>query len=547
MTDTELVFNPDRLFTVWAICDIYDGEGVGTVVPNINDAVWDWNTGLYRVILVDIETGLSTLERHKEIKENPFISTEDILMGSVPGRVSESYRLYINSKTQPINASVDSRLNIYGSDNKYIRLFKGFDISDNGEVVSLYYDKNNNLNDDKIPLELAMTIQGISEAVKSPMSGYVNKGLVDGEVITCVVYSVTGIVTSVNPLLVKNTSYIRNTSAEQKYVTHLSMYSPFLVNDSPDRLEVPLHTPVEDLNISVNVHYSDGDIVIFSVSDERITVDGLESFSISQKGQTTPVVVNYHFNKDEANYCATSDTGGSLSKIYQLTTMPPLAKGIVKLFVIPIWNTELKRWDLEYYLYNLDRDVAKSVTQFVEVISITGNAFDPIDYGKLQRLILIIDLKNIDELEVDYRFNQEFEITLLSPIAERVPSWTIGYVESGNMIYGDNQVARIISLTNVIYIDLSQTITSFDGWLDRMFTPLFPLYSNEEEKPMMPSHLILIYKNVELMVSVDRYDEEIEFPVKPLIGETIICKWINRTEAKDYLLAISGLTVVFEV
>lgn len=537
------IFDPDRPFRLWSIDEIYDGVSNNVYVPNVNDGVWDWSSGLYRVMSVDIETGISTLERYRSIIENPLIDSEDILMGSVPGRVSEGYRLYLNSKTDPITAAVDSRLYVYGSDNKYIRLFKGFDISENGDVVSLYYDSNNELTDDKIPLELATSIEGSNKAIKTPLAAYATKGMVDGEVVTCVIYSDTGMVTSVNPLLVKNTSYIRNVNSANLYITHLSINSPYLTGDTQQRLEVPLNTPLENMNLTVNVHYSNGDIKQCQVDNNKITVDGLNAFRVSQKNQSSPLIVNYHFNDGEANYCATSDNGTSVSKVYQLTTLPPLSKGIVKLFIIPNWNSSLNRWDLIYYLYNLDRDICKDVTKLVRIIEPAGQGYDPLNYGTLQRLTFSLQMMEIGELEVDYEHRQNFEITLFSAMGEKSPSWTMEYVDSGNIIYGDKQFAKVSNITGKALMDISQDITSFNGWLDVMYMPLYPLYSDEETKPLIPTHVILEYKEHSVEVVLTYYNDNFEFPTLPLIGDTITCKWIKRTEARDMQLAISALSV----
>ena len=94
------IFDPDRPFRLWSINEIYDGVSNNAYVPNVNDGVWDWNSGLYRVTAVDIETGLSTLERYQSVIENPLIDSEDILMGAVPGRVSEGYRTIFKLKNR---------------------------------------------------------------------------------------------------------------------------------------------------------------------------------------------------------------------------------------------------------------------------------------------------------------------------------------------------------------------------------------------------------------------------------------------------------------
>ena len=54
------IHNPDGKFHLWHMREIFRGPNTGRYVPNIDDAVWDWDTGLYRVTAVDLTTGLST-------------------------------------------------------------------------------------------------------------------------------------------------------------------------------------------------------------------------------------------------------------------------------------------------------------------------------------------------------------------------------------------------------------------------------------------------------------------------------------------------------
>ena len=538
------IFDPDRPFRVWSINEIYDGVNTGSYVPNIDDAVWDWDTGLYKVVYVNIETGISTLQRYQPIIENPFISEEDILIGAVPGRVCESFRLYLNNKTDPINAAIDSRLYIYGSDNKYIRLFKGFNIGKDGDVISLYYNSDNELLDDKIPLELAATISDNNKTIKSPIAAYASRGLEDGEAVTCVVYSDTGIVTSINPLLVKNTGFIKGVDSSNSYITQISLKSPFLSNTNSSLLEVPLNTPIDNLNLSADITYSGGSRKNCLIDNKKITISGVEQFKTSMENQSISVVLTYHFSENETNYSATSDDGRSMSKVYQMTTVAPMSKGVVKIFVIPIFNDIIKGWDLDYYLYNLDKDTSLKVTDSVKVIEPAGQGYEPINFGNLQTLKLSLNLKDIDDLNVDYIHYQDFEITLFSLIGVSIPAWTMCYKDSGLKVYGEIQFARVSKLNDKIYLDLSNNYNTLNSWLDSMYRSVYPLVNQDETDPLTPTHVIIEYKDILIEMIVVHFDKPMEIPIIPIKGDTILCKWIKRLEAKDLQLAITPLTVI---
>ncbi len=538
------IFDPDRPFRLWAIDEIYQHSPQGSYVPNVNDGVWDWGEGLYRVIAVDIETGISTLERYRAISQNEALTPDDILLGAVPARVSEAYRLYINDHFDPICAAVDSRLIIYGSDNQYIRLFKGFEIGNNGKVISMYYDKNNELKDDKIPLELVRSIDENNRCIKTPAIGYISKGLQDGEAVTAVVYSTVGSVTSINPLLVKNVSFVRRSSEANKYVTNITIQSPYSVGNT-NRLEVPLHTPIKELSIDVILHYSNGQMRKVLANDPHISISGLEVFKVSQKNQTIPVVITYRFDDNESNYNASSDDGLSMSVTYNLTTMPPLTTGVIKLYAIPNWNALINGWSIDYYMYNQDGSENKLVTDSVSVIGSDSNEYLPNAYNQNQSLTLSIQVSQVSNIYVDYTHNQHLDITLLSSIGQYIPSWSIGYKTDGDITYGLDQLAQVSVIDSLTHIDISQGINDLSTWLDIMYMSVYPIVCGVNNDVILPTHVKVCYKNEFVMVNVNEYKDYIVFPMDLLSGDTLRLEWIYRSESNDLYLALTPLSIVF--
>lgn len=538
------IFDPDRSFRLWAISEIYKHSVQGSYVPNVNDGVWDWDEGLYKVVFVDIETGESQLERYRAISQNEALSPDDILLGAVPARVSEAYRLYINDHFDPICAAVDSRLIIYGSDNQYIRLFKGFEIGNNGKVISAYYDSNNELKDDKIPLEIVQSVDENNRCIKTPAIGYVTKGLPDGEAVTAVVYSNTGSVTSINPLLIKNVSFVRRASESNTYITKITIQSPYLVGNS-DRLEVPLHTPLSKLAIDVILHYSSGQQRKIVANDPHISISGLEVFKVSQKNQTIPVIITYRFADNESNYNASADDGTSMSVTYQLTTTPPLSTGVIKLYAIPSWDTSVNGWVLDYYMFNQDGSENKLVTDAVNVIRSDSKAYSPNDYDTVQSLTLTMQVNQVSSIYVDYTHNQTLDVTLLSPRGQYIPSWSLSYSDDGDGVYGLDQLAHVTVRDSIVYIDISQGINDVNSWLDVMYMRVYPIVSGVNNRVVLPTHFKLHYNNEFVMVMVAKYNDPIVFPIEPLSGDTMVLEWVYRSESNDVYLAMTPLTILF--
>lgn len=549
MTSNVPIFDPDRGFRLWLLPEIYDGTDEGGVyVPNVNDAVLDWDTGLYRVTHVDIESGISQLIQASFPSVNPGMSEDDILMGISPSRPSEVYRVYINSSVDPITAAIDSRLHIYGSENMYVRLFEGSDISESGTVISLYYDNDGRLTDDKYPLELVSTIHEDNIAVKTSVHGYIAYKLDDGELVTAVVYNSSGGVTSINPLLSTDTKYVRPPTKETRHVTNIELSSPFITANDPLRLEVPLHTPIDTLNLLGIVRYSDGSSRHMPIDGTKFSIAGLEVFTISLSGQTIPLVLTYNLSPEEASYASTSDDGSSISKLYHLTTTSPEYAYSVKLFVLPLWDNYYNHWGLTYYLYNLVRDTSLDVTDLVKTGSVDGITYNPNLYGETQRLTVAIDMELVSDEYLAFRHVQTYEIALIGPPAETIPSWTLRYNPGFGEIYGQDILITAVVRDTEIEMDLKSGINSIEEWLDLMYRPAYPLFDAVlETGPPMPTHVDIIYRDTVVSIEIHEFNQLITLPTIPIDGDNLWLRWYIRTEANELELAITPATVRYNL
>ena len=548
MSNKVPIFDPDRGFRTWLVSEIYDGTDDGGVyVPNTNDGVIDWETGLYRVVHVDIDSGLSQMVRHTFPIYNPNVSEDDILMGIAPGRPSEAYRLYVNGNTDPITAAVDSRLHIYGSENISIRLFEGTDVSASGKVLSLYYDDNGQLTDDKYPLELVSTIHEDNIAIKVPVHGYVTHALHDGELVTAVVYNSSGIVTSINPLLATATSYVRPPSKETKFIIGIELKSPFLSDGDSTILEVPIQTPIDSLNLMGLVKYSDGSDRLLPIDGTKFTISGLEVFTISLAGQTIPLVLTYNLSEEEASYASNSYDGNNISRVYYLTTTSPEHAYSVKLFVTPMWDTHYNHWRLEYYLYNLLRNSALVVTDLVMTGVVDGKTYDPEAYGITQRLTIAIDMNDVSDDYVAFRHVQTYEISLISPIEDSIPSWTLRYNPGTGEIYGQDVVIRATAKETDIEMVISSDAPTMEEWLELMYNSVYPLFDTSiETRAPDPTHLEIRYGDASTEVEVHEFNQVIPFPAIPAEGDTMTLRWFIKTEATVLELATTPATITYK-
>lgn len=145
-----------RRFSVWHIREIYTGPtGTGIFVPNVDDMVMDWNSGVYRVAAVDhYRTNLSYLVKVNLNALGGGIDDGDIAVVTGPGANSNSFRVYINTEVTPHTMAIDSRVIWNGAANAYVKVFKGTDTSETtGVVISAMVSTNGNITSENIPLD----------------------------------------------------------------------------------------------------------------------------------------------------------------------------------------------------------------------------------------------------------------------------------------------------------------------------------------------------------------------------------------------------------
>lgn len=547
MVDTAIVpiSDPARLFKVWLISEIYTGKSSGgAYVPNINDAVWDWEQGLFKVTFVDYSTGLSQLTKYKPPKDSNSLSDNDILLGAGPGAISESYRAFIDTNVMPHTLALDSRLHIYGTTNSYIKVFKGTDIGSNGQVVSAFYDQSGTFLGENIPLELVAMNDATNYAIKTPMVGYTKQKLSDGEVLTAVVYDDAGEARSVALLLVKNTAFVRTTDASKQYITGVSIESPFLSKSNPKLLEYPINLPIEGVSMMGVVEYSDGSKRRMPIDGTKFSLYGLDNYVATILGQNIPLVLSYKMSSDEFAYGLTTAESKKISEIYAASTVKAVGAYSVKLFVYPVWVDELNGYRLEYFLYNLDREQVYYVTQYVTLGS-NSKAFNPLSYGVTQEITVAIDLSKVDGRFANYRHVQTFAISLLGPGNEQRNNWSIQFSSGQNPPYGLGLKAAM-TFVNVNYwkVNLSCDLNSQEEWLRNVFYNTQPLYNPDSEVECpAPNFFRMVFGSRKIECAVSQWNAEMVVANDLKEGEVLYLEFFKRTQDTDLELGVSGLIV----
>lgn len=539
------IMDPNRGFRVWEIREIYTGQNTG-YVPNVDDIIYDVNNRLmFKVTNVDYTTGLSEKIIWTPAQQVIGADSEDIFIGGGPGAITESFRCYLDTSVLPYRLAFDSRLHMYTANASYVKVFLGRDITNSGTVVSAYYDQNQILVGENIPLEV-VTIPNLNNvAIKAPKVGYCNRIINDGEGVTVVVYDTQAGFVSSAYMLIKNTHFVRDQSAPTKYIVGISLLSPF-ISDTDDRvLEYPVNATVSSNHLMGVVHYSDATTSTYPVDGTRFTLDGLGDFVSTQAGQRVPMVLRYSMLEGETTYLPDVSANNIISKTYTLTSTVVDGAYSVKLFAYPRWLDEPRGYAMDYWLYSMNRDQVFYVTPYINQ-AVNSAEFQPTLYATQQNFTVTINISEVNPNFEPYIHVQQISVTLSrrGNLVE-TPNWTIGFTPNQTPRYGVSAVAKMHMLAaNSWTLDMTCGYVSKEEWLRNVYYHTLPLFNphSEIEAPL-PTHMELRTKNYSAELLIDQWSDVLIIPNDLAQGELLELRFFRRQSSGDLQLGLSCLPV----
>lgn len=556
MADTVIVpiSDPNRGHRRWRKSEIYTGpNGTGKYVPNQDDEVWDWVTGLWQVVAVNPLTGLSQLKAYTPPKTGEDVSDQDILLGVGHEHQNESYRAYLDVSVTPHILALDSRLRVYGTTVSHLKVFWGTDIGDESKVISAMYDHGGTLLGENIPLELVQipnnpdsnVPSALNYAVKAPMVGYTLQKIPDNDVVTAVLYDAVGNVTSITKLLVMNTAFIRTTDASKKFITSIHLESPFISEGDDSLLKFAINMPVDALNARGVVTYSDGSKKTMPVDGTKFNLYGLQNFIATIVGQKVELALSYKLSAEEYVYGASANVTKHMSVPYWATTTRMDGAYSVKLFCFPQWIDATMGYKLRWFLFNLNRTEYLEVTDKV-TFAINSNPFDPTSYGPIQRINVGINMSDIDSNYTNWRHAQTIGIALLAPGNVEANGWNIEYYPGQPDLYGRDLKARakFINVNNwLLKIDSYHSLK--DLWLKDVFYNAQPLVNTQSEtKAPEPNYFMLMINGKEFAYPIERWNTELQVPEVPKNGEPLFIRFVRRLAEGDLQLGMGGMVTL---
>ena len=540
----------DRGFKFWHLPEVYTGKnGTGRWCPNVDDGIIDWSTGFRRVTGIDITTGLSTSVPWNLQPTSDSDVDVDVLLGVGTGKQSETWRCYIDSRQMPYSLTLDGRLHLYRSDAFCYKVFLGTDINETtGKVISAYYTPGQQLKGENIPLELVATDDINNRAIWAPMSGNTDQNLPNGEVVTVVLYNATNSQLSHATMLVQNTSLVRRTEAGRKEVVSIAVKSPYLSDADPKLLLVPINFNIQSVVMTGQVIYNDGkvsEVPITLTGMGKLTMHGLQFYTPTIQSAKMPLTLAYRLSDDEYSVAHGVTENGMITEAYTIKADAADSAYSLKLYTYPTWNRVGQRYDLDFWLYNIDRDMYYRLPRNVVESDIGAAIFDGQDFTSRQRLKFGVQLDKVDASFAAHKFVQNCEVALRQAGIEKGNKWQVKLDPTQEYFFGDGVMAsnRFVN-TNLSYLSIKNNCTTMSEWLEKLFWAVNPLFDDtSEERAPVPTHFVIQTKGRQYEFSVTQWEQEFSTFNDFAIGETIYIRWLREVSNTRLELGVTGLSV----
>lgn len=544
-----VIYDAAAPWKIWSLSEIYRGpQTVGAVyVPKVNDYVKDIETNTdYIVRNLDPVTLIPTLIEKRPGNLTYVMSETDVLFGVGPGTPADIYRVYYDDSVMPATCTVDTHCTIQGTMCQYVKVFKGADTSSStGHVIGQIFDANKNFVTNNIPLELVQIDNHTNFATKIVSTFNISEELEDGELVTVVAYSSNGHVVSKRQCLIYKSAFIRSLNVSRRYITSINLLSPFLSPTNDHVINYPLNVPMDAMNLTGVVNYSDGSKVEYEVNGTKFDLLGMDQFISTIPYQKLELVLRYTLAEDEIAYTGVSSDGVFITEQYSLVTTDVNNSYNVKLYCYPVWVEATQNYRLNWYLYNLDRNISINVSPYVQFSDNTGS-FNPTAFNVLQRKSVRLNLRDVSGSFKAYIHTQLVDIVLKSPPNGRVTPWVVSHVaDASRESYGTDMVAVQSASQPTVAFTISANATSMENWLEKTYYRIVPLVDRINEiDPPKPTHFEVSYGSASKTYSLASWNTEINLGIETFIYKNISIKFLNKSGTSTQKLGVVEMMLV---
>lgn len=542
------IYNPDARWTSFAVGEVWMGKegsneaGTGArYVPNVHDHVVEPQTNDRWVVTAIDPVTLVPVLKQINVKPDLGLDETDVLAGIGPIASSENFRAYINTSYTPYTLVVDAQLKVAGSDVTFAKIFRGVDITGQGNVVSMVYDGNGNFISENVPLRLVAAGYQSNHSIKVVEPCNTVETFEDGELLTVVFYNDKGQLVSRTRLMAENTNAVRPREADEKYVTHITANSPFMSPTVDDTIDFPLNFTIESLNLMGTVHYSDGSTLTLPVDGGKFVMHGLEQHLSTIVGQKVNMVLSYNLSPGESAVAGLADTNDVVTRPFTLNTVNPNHSYSVKLFGYPDWKGEYEGYHMRWWLLNIERNIFFEVSPFVKFLHTQG-AYNPKAYGMLQSKQVSLNLKDVSGAFKPYVHTQKVDIVLNAPPVATNTPWTVSHESSQTRpYYGQDLLVELLPENK---FSISAGISDFNEWMERVYEHTYPLIHREVEVDApTPTHVEILYGNKKVQAPIENWNKALSHDGSMKKDQLVLIKFIKRMTTSDLVISLAAMIV----
>lgn len=457
-------------------------------IPRVGWWVCD-ESGFYRVNQV-LDDNTSVLGRIYPGQGDDYAN---IITGPAVHQYTTPFRLMVDPTTTPVRFRVDDAMKFNGSEPVYYKIFKGSDTTINGQVVSTAVDGTGTPTSGNLPLEVIQGANSQNTLVKVARGGHLLELLADQELVTVMAYRADGLQVDYRPAVVCYTTNMAPLDLAKRVIIKIALETPFLNQDDNHLIDIPVNMLIDSAMIMGVVTYNDGTIARLPINGDKFKLNGYENFTSTSAGAMFDVGLSYFLSDDELAWDALGNTPiRTKVENYKIRAINPDGNYTAKLFVVPVWSS-LGRYELKWFLYNMERKYVYDVTGKVEFTP--GYSFNGTLYATKQQLRVAINMGDVDDYFINYRFVENLAITLLNP-GTAVSQNTYYRIEYDDQYqYGNNlRIDSTVNTTqiNTFNLNIANGCVTVDEWINKVYYPTTPLYyTSAEDLPPNPTEFTL--------------------------------------------------------
>jgi hypothetical protein len=294
----------------------------------------------------------------------------------------------------------------------------------------------------------------------------------DNELLTVVIFSDEATTTYIQPMHAMNTAWLCTPDLSKRYIKEITLVSPFINPNRPNRLEYPLNTPLNALNLLCRVEYTDGYAEV-PIDGTKAYMSGMDGFVATIVGQEIPdLTLHYRPSANEYNYTQRATSGPHISRRCYAVVVDKDDSINVKIFLTFEWRG-VDGYRIRYWLYHMTRQRYWDITD--KVMPGDGSmSYNPLAFGVLQRLVLTVQLDKVDGLFREYRFVQIVDV-VVNQTTHQSP-WLVHYEvgqnePSGSGLYCEYRYVQ----AGYSEAKLNMHCRNVDEWLNRLYYNTRPL------------------------------------------------------------------------